>query len=162
MRRTPMSRGKAMSRGTTPLDRGKPMDRGQPMARTAAKRTRSVVKRKRYDPDAEPDLFEQSKPVVHKRSGGRCERCRRADASDVHHRRPRQMGGDKGPVTNGPANLVHLCRPCHVWCEDYRTDAEDTGWLVRRGVTTPGDVVLVPLRGRPFRLDDVGEYLAAA
>lgn len=58
----------------------------------------------------------------------------------LHHRKPRRMGGSRDPGVNLPQNLICLCRPCHEWIESHRAEAMDKGWLVRGNqdiVTTP-------------------------
>lgn len=59
------------------------------------------------------DPMVAARPIVAKRSGGMCERCGAARASDMHHRKLRRHGD------HGPANLVHLCGSgttgCHGW-----------------------------------------------
>ncbi|WP_374193334.1 HNH endonuclease signature motif containing protein [Mycolicibacterium sp. S2-37] len=61
-----------------------------------------------------------------------CERCT-MEGHEIHHRRPRGMGGSKDPLTNTAANGVLLCRSCHRWIELNRTAALEFGWLVRQG-----------------------------
>jgi 5-methylcytosine-specific restriction protein A len=97
--------------------------------------------------------------VVRHRAGGRCERCGRR-GGEIHHRRPRGMGGSSDPATNGLANLVLLCRPCHRWVESHRCAARAAGWLVWQG-HDPAAVAL-QLRDRSVLLTDIGEYLTAA
>lgn len=74
------------------------------------------------------------------RSGGLCERCGRA-GEQLHHRRPRGMGGTSDPAIHDPSNLVHLCAECHRWVESRRAVAVACGWLVT-GVTSPADTPL--------------------
>lgn len=66
-----------------------------------------------------------------------CERCCRPIFSwsphEIHHRRPRGMGGSKDPLTNSLANGVLLCPPCHRFIEAHRDKARSLGWLVRQG-----------------------------
>lgn len=89
-------------------------------------------------PEAE---FNRSRATVYARSGGRCERCRRTDATQVHHRSPRGMGGARARWVNMPANLVHLCTDCHGRIESDRDLSVGEGWLIRHGqaraITTP-------------------------
>lgn len=62
-----------------------------------------------------------------------CERCGCSVAAvehHVHHRRPRQMGGDTRPETNCPSNLLLLCTPCHSAVESSRQISYERGWLV--------------------------------
>lgn len=48
----------------------------------------------------------------------------------VHHRKPRRMGGRTGPAINSPANLVSICPEDHAWAESNRSAALDLGLLV--------------------------------
>lgn len=47
------------------------------------------------------------------RSQGVCEFCRRARATDKHHRKSRGVGGQWHP-----ANIIDLCRGCHSTVDD--------------------------------------------
>ncbi|WP_372497550.1 HNH endonuclease [Tomitella gaofuii] len=64
------------------------------------------------------------------RSGGRCERCGMAEACQVHHRKPRRMGGTRDPRINAPSNLLHLCYYCHSDVESKRALAIDQGHVL--------------------------------
>lgn len=84
----------------------------------------------------------EARETVRRRSGGMCERCGRP-GSNIHHRRPRGMGGTTSP--EDPTNLVMLCGSgttgCHGWVESYRQLAWEQGWLVpRRDPREPRDV----------------------
>lgn len=74
--------------------------------------------------------------LVKARAGMQCERCMVAVAGprgiswEIHHRRPRRMGGSKDPATNGPANLLLLDLDCHRWIEANRSTAHDLGLLL--------------------------------
>jgi len=71
---------------------------------------------------------------VYERAGYRCERCGDADGPfEVHHRRPRGMGGSRREDTNSPANLLLLCTRCHLWTESNRATALERGYLVPQG-----------------------------
>ena len=64
------------------------------------------------------------------RSEGLCERCAAWLANtpaDIHHRRPRRMGGTTNPEIHQPANLVVVCRTCHRWIEENRQLALEQG-----------------------------------
>ncbi len=78
------------------------------------------------------------------RSGGCCERCGISLANvpaDVHHRRPRGMGGTRDPEIDAPENQVVLDRVCHTWIESHRAVATEQGWLVpRKDPRHPRDV----------------------
>lgn len=71
------------------------------------------------------------------RSGGFCEI--RAvgcwdEASQLHHRRPRGLGGSKSPATGRASNALAVCTQCHHHLETVeRGEARDRGWLVRQG-----------------------------
>lgn len=80
--------------------------------------------------------------VITARSGGHCEilatGCTFA-ATEVHHRRPRGMGGTRRPETSSAANALHACRSCHMRCESFRTWARDNGFVVAQHLN-PCDV----------------------
>ena len=61
----------------------------------------------------------------------------------MHHRQPRGMGGSGDPEQHSPANLVHLCRPCHRWIEANSTEAYEQGWKVRHGQYEPWEVPIL-------------------
>ena len=82
--------------------------------------------------------------TVAERSAGLCERCGRARAQVIHHRRPRKTGGTRRLDTNTLPNLLHLCDPCHLWIESFRSRAEVAGWLV----PDDGTPAAVPVRYR--------------
>lgn len=79
----------------------------------------------------------ETKYLVIERAGAMCEKCGRI-AVDVHHRKPRRMGGSRDPEINSPANLVLLCRDCHNWVESNRAQAMVEGWLLYASAP-PGD-----------------------
>lgn len=80
--------------------------------------------------------------TVRERDGNRCAACgltivgERSRDWSLHHRRPAGMGGDRSPVTHGPANLVllHGCGVslCHGHVESNRTESLELGLLVHR------------------------------
>ena len=95
--------------------------------------------------------------MVLARSGGMCERCG-GNGEQIHHRRPRGMGGTHRQETNMPANLVNLCRECHGWVESHRTQALADGWLIRQASPqSPSEVLLMLAWGSGY-LDDLGEF----
>lgn len=94
--------------------------------------------------------------IVKERSGGFCEVCAQAWAVQIHHRRPRALGGSRDPATNQPSNLLHLCLQCHQHIESHRGQALRQGWLVRQA-HNPKDVpVFLCSNGRAVFLDDDG------
>lgn len=74
-------------------------------------------------------LLKRSTATVKKRDRYRCFRCLKI-AHDVHHRRPRQMGGTSHAWINQPANLICLCRPCHRWAEEHYAEAVAQGYRI--------------------------------
>ncbi|WP_280427190.1 HNH endonuclease [Nocardia brasiliensis] len=71
--------------------------------------------------------------LIRDRSAGICEICGWAEGQQIHHRRPRKMGGTRDPQINSPANLLHLCNLCHAVVEGNRLDAETRGYLLKMG-----------------------------
>jgi len=81
--------------------------------------------------------------TVQERDQGRCASCglpivgERSRDWSLHHRRPAGMGGDRNPVSHGPANLLLLhgsgVTGCHGHVESHREESYDLGLLVRRG-----------------------------
>lgn len=137
---------------TGEIARASPLRTKTPLERMSRLRSSGPVKAKRRDTGP-------SRPVrliVRQRAQDKCEACR-SDGTDIHHRRPRAMGGTTDPATNRPPNLVLLCRQCHRWFESHRTVALELGWLVLQG----HDPALVPLTlwsDRQVLLDDLGTY----
>ena len=137
LKRSPLKR-------TSSLKPGGPLRRSPFKARTVVPPTR--VPGLRSDPvasggDPRPrrstGISARVRRQVHARSKERCERCGRSvlfGGGEVHHRRPRQMGGSRRADTNQPANLVMLCDFCHHDIESHREDAYQDGWLVHAGV----------------------------
>lgn len=48
----------------------------------------------------------------------------------VHHRKPRRMGGRSTLGINSPSNLVSVCAADHAWLESRRAEALRLGLLV--------------------------------
>lgn len=59
---------------------------------------------------------------VHERSGGACERCDRARATELAHTARRWKSEGK-PTAH---DFAHLCTPCHRWADSCREGRE---WL---------------------------------
>lgn len=59
---------------------------------------------------------------------GVCAGCSRK-VTEVHHARPRGMGGTRNPDIGAPFNGVALCRRCHWLAESRRDRARLLGWL---------------------------------
>lgn len=93
--------------------------------------------------------------LIMARANAACERCGiPVNVFQLHHRRPRGMGGSKADDTNTAANCVLLCPACHREVESDRVDALRWGWLVRQGC----DPAQVPVlrRGAWVWLDGAG------
>jgi hypothetical protein len=59
---------------------------------------------------------------------------------EVHHRRPKQMGGDPRPHADCPCNLIRLTRSQHQWVHRNRREAEAMGLLLPAETKLPGSV----------------------
>jgi 5-methylcytosine-specific restriction protein A len=51
-------------------------------------------------------------------------------ATDIHHRRPRGMGGTKRSESNLASNSLNCCRKCHLRCEAMRNWARENGFVI--------------------------------
>jgi 5-methylcytosine-specific restriction enzyme A len=100
-------------------------------------------------------LLKVSHKVVKKRDGNRCVLCGR-HATEVHHRRPRQMGGSRLAYLNMPGNLICLCSDHHRHIEANRTWAYAEGLLVPSFGAKPSDRP-VHLADGWWLLDDEGQ-----
>lgn len=93
---------------------------------------------------------------IKERSKERCEVCGAlALHPQIHHRRPRGMGGSKDPVTGSAANGIWIHATCHSKIESQRSWAFDHGYLVRQSE----DPRYIPIKiaGAWYLLDDQGE-----
>lgn len=66
--------------------------------------------KKRAKSRYKPVLKEVMK-IVEERSGGICEYCHKAKATDPHHICEKGMGG--GSRIDSPINILHVCSECH-------------------------------------------------
>ena len=72
--------------------------------------------------------------AIRKRAKDRCEMCGTvASYHQVHHRRPRGMGGSKDPASGTAANGLWVHPSCHTKIESNREQAYEKGYLVRQG-----------------------------
>lgn len=79
------------------------------------------------------------------RSQGQCEIMSQVcsfHVSDVHHRRPRGMGGTNEPSANLASNGIAVCRRCHMWTESQRTWALENGFILKQGMTDPQEAAI--------------------
>lgn len=96
----------------------------------------------------------QVRAVIIVRADRWCERCGGERGFEIHHRRPRGMGGTRRPETNQPSAGLLLCGKCHRRIESHRLEALEHGWLVPQH-RDPRDVPVL-YRGTPVFLDDHG------
>ncbi len=74
---------------------------------------------------------ETTRQKVIERSNGRCEVCGApVETPQLHHRKPRGMGGTKDPASRSTANALAVHYACHEWIERNRTEATILGYLV--------------------------------
>lgn len=98
-----------------------------------------------------------NRAMVERRSGGICESCGAAPATDVHHRQYLSRGG-----THDVHNLIDLCGGAsglaggnHSGCHGRaHKDGEREGLAIGRGYRS--ELIPVLYRGRWAVLDDVG------
>ncbi|AXQ65196.1 HNH endonuclease [Gordonia phage Schmidt] len=93
--------------------------------------------------------------VVQERAAGICERCGFRQWQQLHHRRPRGMGGTRSKAANAPSNLLAVCFGCHSEIEANRQDSLENGWLVRQAADP--EQIPVKYRGTLKVLDNFGE-----
>lgn len=79
-------------------------------------------------------------------------------ALQMHHRRPRAMGGSKADDTNTASNALHICLNHHAWIESRRTEACEVGQLLESW-QSPVEVPVVSRHGVVLLADD-GTYRA--
>lgn len=48
----------------------------------------------------------------------------------IHHRKPRRLGGSSDPAINAPSNLTSACEDHHAWIESHRAKALGLGLLL--------------------------------
>lgn len=97
----------------------------------------------------------KARQLVRDRSGGICERCSQARATEWQHRVNRSQGG-----TWSAENGLDLCSPCHRYVTGNWTESEANGWTVR-GEDDPAErPVLIQNGSRWVYLTTDGEYSA--
>lgn len=104
---------------------------------------------------------ETVRSMVKARDLGRCQRCGKAGATNLHHRINGGMGGSRTERVHGVAGRVTLCGSgttgCHGWATALSTEVYRLGWAIRRnGTEMPSEVPLYRLNGSMFFLTDEG------
>jgi 5-methylcytosine-specific restriction protein A len=138
-----------------PLGRGKPLQGGAPLARKTQLTARAGLAAGRAlsrtlstpRPPRNTGPTDKVRQAVYARANQSCERCgTSAGPFNVHHRKPRGMGGTRDVSINFATNLVLVCgngssggdSTCHGWIETNRRKALADGWLVPR-TAVPAD-----------------------
>lgn len=90
---------------------------------------------------------EKGRAAIRERAQGRCDMCGLpAPNAQIHHRRPRGMGGSKDLAARTPANGALLHAHCHNKIEMNRRWALENGWLVPQGFS-PDEIPVNTWRG---------------
>jgi 5-methylcytosine-specific restriction protein A len=85
---------------------------------------------------------QKTRDLIHHRAKGKCEKCGiplLGGLAQIHHRRPRGMGGTKRKESGSAANGLYVHLKCHMDIESNRTAALDNGWLVQQFLE-PADI----------------------
>ncbi len=99
--------------------------------------------RSRQDDEGQVKFTPQVQEQIRARANGRCEMCGAiAMYHQIHHRRPRGMGGSKDPACGTAANGLFVHPGCHAKIESNREQAYQKGYLVRQGQ----DPAAIPVR----------------
>lgn len=151
---------------------GGPIKRREPMKRTPwpssqptsekPSASRSAPSRGRRKPTGP---VQSIRHLVMNRCAARCEVCgRRTDGHtpfNIHHRKPRGMGGTTNERTNLPSNLLFVCGTgttgCHGWIESHREEAHRRGLILRQS-EDPRTAPVTLYDHRTVYLDDLGAY----
>ena len=97
-----------------------------------------------------------TRELVMSRDNGRCLRCAVRAGEQIHHRKPRGMGGTKDPKINAPENLVWICLSCHEHIERNRATSYASGWLVARNANPAEQYLITPNHVMLMLLTDGG------
>lgn len=139
----------------TPLKGGGPLARTGALARsTALTRTQQAAKRQKRAPRTPEEV--RARRLVAQRSGGVCEVCAAAAATNWHHRKNASQGG---PWT--ASNGLHLCGSgstgCHGRITENPKTSQEQGWSVSSHMDPLRTPVWLARHGWVF-LDDHGNF----
>lgn len=98
-----------------------------------------------------------TRELIHARSAGLCEIrwcCDGVMMDQIHHRRPRGMGGSRRESTNLASNGIAACVDCHAFAESNRALALECGWLIPQAEDCPETVPVLINRRRALLEDD--------
>lgn len=96
------------------------------------------------------------KELVASRAGWACEICGKPVINpQIHHRRPRGMGGTRRKDSASPANALFLDMECHTWVEMNRYTSLTQGFLIRQN-ENPSGVKFRHHEGWKYITDDGG------
>ena len=86
----------------------------------------------------------KTREIIRNRANGSCEVCGMSLRiyGQIHHRRPRGMGGTRQADTASAANGLYVHQKCHDRIERNRATAVKKGWLVHQS----DDPVQIPVR----------------
>jgi len=78
---------------------------------------------------------EKDRELIRQRADNRCEVCgaRMLTYGQIHHRRPRGMGGTRKREASSLSNALYVHADCHARIESNRKRAAHLGWLVGWG-----------------------------
>lgn len=92
--------------------------------------------------------------LIHHRANGRCEICGMpCIGGQIHHRRPRGMGGTTRQESGKASNGLYVHLKCHSNIESQRNVALRNGWLVPQ-TGEPADIPVVLYYGTVVLSDD--------
>lgn len=104
---------------------------------------------------------EKTRRLVEDRAKGICEMCGApVGMGQIHHRKPRGMGGTKNVASRSPSNALFVHFRCHEWIERNRTEAYHMGYLVHQAEESSEKPVLLSTGW--FVLTDDGTLLPAS
>jgi 5-methylcytosine-specific restriction endonuclease McrA len=136
-----VNRNVPLKRGEARLARSAELKRAAPFRRTRMPSDAPVKPQRNRGDDPPPWV----RKAVADRSGGLCEKCRKARAVHVHHRQPKQRGGTRRAHVHALFNLLNLCTRCHELVHRAPAESYDRGWLVHSGTGPECDPRLVPV-----------------
>jgi hypothetical protein len=155
-RRAPLSPGeKGLARGSG-LSRSSELGRGAGPKRTASLRSVSPTAKAKVSPTPaaaakaaeERALEREARRIVRERSGGVCECCGRARATNFSHRKGAGQGGEWSAANGLDACGSGNASGCHGFIHQNPDAACELGWMLRRHQVPEGEPVVHAVFGR--------------